>query len=97
VGLLDEHVGEVVTIEGEVSSLHQAHVIVPVAGKRAAYVDVRGWGQVVCYVADALPAGRRLRLTGVSRREGGGPPGSKAADFVEYQLDVSRWEVSPAP
>ncbi len=63
-------------------------------GKKHAYVDVPEWGQIVVYVKEKLPpAGTRLRLTGVALRAGGGPPGSKAADFVEYQLDVSHWEV----
>lgn len=92
---LSDRVGQEVTIEGAVSHLVQAHMFLTPPGKHPEYVDVPDWGQVVCYVKERLPVGPTLRLTGVALRAGGGPPGSKAADFVEYQLDVTRWEALP--
>jgi hypothetical protein len=89
---LHENVGKEVTIEGAVSRLMQAHVIDTIDRKHAEFVDVPDGDQVVCYTKEKLPDGAKLRLTGTVLRAGGGPPGSKAEDFFEYQLDVSRWE-----
>lgn len=85
------------TVRGRVSTLQHAHVIVFVEGKRPQYLDVEGSHQIVVYAKDPLPEGKRLELTGVVIEAGGGPPGSKAANVREEQLDVTSWRVLEGP
>lgn len=93
-------VGREVTVEGRRSRLPWQHMTTVVAGKTPQYLDLDGGGQVVAYVASALPEGRRLRLTGTVLRVEGGSKRPGARDdtvLVEHQLDVSRVEVAEAP
>jgi hypothetical protein len=91
-----EHVGEEVTIEGKVAEAIWQHMIKGVEGKTEVYVDLEDKNQTVAYIEPAFNCKGKIRLTGivVEVRGGSKRPGSKIDDqgYVEYHLDVSRWE-----
>jgi hypothetical protein len=92
----DEHVGDELTIEGKVAEAIWQHMMTGVPGKTEVYVDLDDKTQTVAYIEPAFNCKGKIRLTGivVEVRGGSKRPGSKIDDkeYVEYHLDVSRWE-----
>jgi len=90
-----QKVGEEVTIEGAVAKAIWQHMIRGVSGKQEVYVDLPDQTQTVAYIDMAFNCKGRIRLTGkVIELRGGSKRGSKIDDkaYVEYHLDVTRWE-----
>jgi len=89
-------VGKEVTLEGKVAEAIWQHMIQGVAGKTEVYIDLPDNTQTVAYVDPAFDCKGKVRLTGtvMELRGGSKRPGSKIDDpeYVEYHLDVSRWE-----
>jgi hypothetical protein len=89
-------VGKEATLEGRVAEAIWQHLIKGVAGKTEVYIDLDDKTQTVAYIDPAFDCKGKVRLTGkvVEVRGGSKRPGSKIDDqeYVEYHLDVSRWE-----
>ena len=91
-----KQVGGETTLEGKVAEAIWQHLILGVAGKTEVYIDLPDKTQTVAYIDPAFNCKGQVRLTGkvVEVRGGSKRPGSKIDDqeYVEYHLDVTRWE-----
>ena len=90
-----QKVDQEVTLEGKVAEAIWQHMIKGVAGKTEVYIDLPDNTQTVAYIDPAFDCKGKVRLTGtVMELRGGSKRGTKIDDkeYVEYHLDVSRWE-----
>lgn len=95
-----QHVGAQVVIEGRVSKTPYQHLIDPVAGKNIEYFDLDDGDQIVIYVKGPIGCAGKVRLTGKVKEVVGTSkrPGSKHKErYVEYQIDVTRWQCLEGP
>ena len=88
-----KHAGGSLAVTGRISQMPWQHLVDPIPGKQILYLDLEGGHQIVVYSATKPVCPGRVWLTGrVVEVAGAGKRPGSTERFVEYQLDVSRWE-----